>query len=423
VEGDAVIRWLAIASVMIVAACETPPLVLRFKLTDSQAQRCIGDTGVPATSCSDITMDCDAVLGIRIVPPNQPEIPYVSLCKPLIGSQDKLCSIAGVPLPQAKVPVPEQVLEVQMAVFRRDQVGVDEQGNLVCPIVEFAADNLPVVGSCPEDGVTQCPARPAVGGRAFYHPGDLETVVELGCTELELLRGEKCSGMNRTEVIAYVNEFEFPNAVDPVTANHLFVSLGEPTIGSSGNYVLEASSTYALVRGPNTASATWTGNIVDLNIASSFCIEVLEDAPMATRTLTCRKPPLDPSKIDAVGVRLKPSMLSDILMALQGNTVFPPQGLVVGIVLSQSLSPVAGASVTTSCPNAMDCAIQYWSADRQSFTSGAGATTSANGIFVSTNAPYGTRFSRAGLVGEVFGGLVEGKVTIVVLQESTVVGP
>lgn len=413
---------LAVAIVAL-AACETPPMSLRFRLTESGAQQCIGDTGVPATSCSDITMDCDAVLSIRVVPPDQPEFPYVSVCRPLIGGQNKLCSIAGVDLPQATVPVPEQVLEIQMAVFRRDQIGVDEQGNLVCPIVEFAANNLPVVGSCPEDGVTNCPPRPAVGGRAFYHPGDAETVVELGCTELELLRGEQCSGTNRTEVIAYVNEFEFPNAVDPVTANHLFVSIGEPTIGSSGSYVLDASNTFPLARTPQTTTATWGGTFVDLNLLSSYCIEVLEDAPMATRTLTCREPPPDRNEIDAVGVRLKPSMLSDILLALQGNTVFPPQGLVVGIVLDQSLSPVAGAAVATSCASPMDCPIQYWSADRQSFTSGAGAATSANGIFVATAAPYGTRFSRAGQVGDVFGGLVEGKVTIVVLQESTVIGP
>ncbi len=395
------------AVLLVLAACDTPPLTVRFRLTDTGAQQCIGVQGKNTTDCADIAMDCDAVVSIRIVPPDHPELPYVSVCQAPINPRD-LCSIASVDLPQPTVPVPEQVLEVQVAVFPRDEVGTDEEGKLVCPVVDFAANGLPVTGGCFAGDPISCPARPAVGGRAFYYPGDDETVVSLGCTELALLNGEQCTGGKRTDVFATVTEFEFPSTVDVVTANHLFVSIGEPTINSSGTYTLDASRTYQL---PHTDAATWSDTLEDPMLVGSYCIEVLEDAPMATRTLTCQTLPA--GRIDATGIRLKPDKLAEILTALNGTTSFPSEGLVVGIVLNDSLMPVANATVT-----APGGTVRYLSADRTSLSTTGG--TSSNGIFVSTDAPYGTMFSW----GEQssFGGLVEGKVTIVVLQESMAMG-
>jgi hypothetical protein len=402
----------ALIALLLLAACDTPPLVLRFRLTDSGSQQCIApNSGNETTDCADIPLACDAVLSIRVVPPDHPELPYVFVCQPPVGGPHDLCSIASVDLPQQTVPVPEQVLEIQVAVFPRDAVGTDEKGNLVCPIVEYAANGLPVTGGCFDNGADGTCPRPAVGGRAYYYPGDEETVVDLGCTELEMLNGEKCQSTNRTEVIATVTEFEFPTTVDPVTANRLFVSIGEPTLGQSGNYSLDASQSYLL---PHTASATWSDTIENPMLVGSYCIEVLEDVPMATRTLTCSDDTdAIKSRIDASGIRLKPDKLAEILTALNGNTSFPSEGLVLGIVLDDHLMPVEGATIKPSKGSVL-----YLSADRTSFSDT--GPTSANGIFVSTDAPYKTTFdwvNHDGVRG--FGGLVEGKVTIVVLQEST----
>lgn len=406
------------------SACETPPLTLRIALTDGDSQQCIGDTGVETLSCSDITVECTPVLSIRIVPPSAPEIPYVSVCKELPSAR-KLCSIAGVDLPQPSKPIPEQVLEVQMAVFPRDAVTVDTDGTLVCPRVEFGVNGLPVtaVDCIAADDPASCAARPAIGGRAFYYPGDEETVVALGCTELELLRGEQCTGANRTEVIATVNEFEYPGSVDPATANRLFVSVGEPVPAGPSNYVLDSVNTRQLPRDTSAALPSWTSTFLDFHLSASYCIEVLEDAPMATRTVTCRALSApDPGRVDSTGVRLKPETLTTILKALySGNTTFPPQGLVVGIVLNQFFAPVAGATVVPSCATASPaCTVEYLSEDRMSFSSIGG--TSSNGIWVSTDAPYASTFSWQGQVSQSFGGLIDNKVTIVVLQESAVVG-
>ncbi|HEY5920342.1 MAG TPA: hypothetical protein VIV11_01670 [Kofleriaceae bacterium] len=408
------------ALALVIAACETPPLTLRYSLTDGPSQQCISEnTGNETTNCEDITMTCDAVLSIRIVPPDRPEVPYVTVCEPLRGNRN-LCSIAGVDLPQPAKPIPEQVLEVQMAVFPRDAAkDLDDDGDLDCPRIEFGVDGLPVTETvdCYQDPVA-CEARPAIGGRAFYHPGDAETHITLGCTELELLNAPSCSGATRTNVIATVNEFEYPVSVDLAIASGLFVSIGEPRQVGPNTYVLDSSTTHLLPRAPGTLP-TWTDS-VPLELMSSYCIEVLEDAPLATRTLTCRSQmqPL-PDPLDATGLRLKPETLSTILRALYGpNPQFPSKGLVVGIVLDQSFAPVPNAVVDPTCP-ASPCTVKYLSADRLSF---GGTSTSSNGIWVSEDAPYKSTFTRFGQVLAAFGGLVENKVTTVVLQEPSIGG-
>jgi hypothetical protein len=427
------VRAIAALALLLVA-CETPPLTIRFVLTDGESQQCISaNGGNPTTDCSDIDIVCDAVLSIRVVPPNEPEVPYISVCQalPRMG-QRNLCSIAGVDLPPPKVPIPEQVLEVQMAVFpdKPGTIGVDSEGNLVCPIVQFGVNGLPVMDvDCSSAGAGTCAARPAVGGRAFYHPGDTETLIKLGCTELELLRGQQCTGLNRTTVIATVNEFEFPASVEKSVANRLSVAVGEPVPGGGGNYVLDVSRTHALTRDETVQFPyTWSQDFTDLGFTKSFCVEVLEDVPLATRTLRCRElPPTYPDELDGLGARLKPETLATILKAAN-LTAFPSTGLVVGIVLNASLSPVSGTTIQTTCPADVPmcpATVRYLSEDRLSLTAAGNMndTTHSSGIFVSTDAPYGTYFNRAGQAAtSVFGGIVDNKVTLVVIQETSIGG-
>ena len=408
------------------AACGTPPLTIRFELTDGDSQQCFAPgNGNPTTSCSDLPLACEAYLSIRIVPPSTPQESYVRVCEPLSKTARNLCSIAGIPLPQPAKPIPEQILEVQVAVFPKEAITLDEDGQPRCPLVEYGVNGLPL--EAVDCGGNPCPQRPAVGGRAFYHPGDEETVVELGCPELRLLNGEMCAGITHTEVTATVNEFEFPSSVDLATAGGLFVSLGEPSAGPSGSYFFDSAKAHLLPRNLAASLPTWGDTFADLGFTDSFCIEVLEQTALATRALTCRRLPASyPDSLDSSGTRLKAETLSTILKALYGTTPsFPAKGLVVGIVLNDQFLPVANAVVRApSCEPPMgSCTIKYLSADKQSFTTGASAATSANGIWVSEDAPYGTLFSRSsGSVTDVFGGLVDGKVTIVVLQDPSIGG-
>jgi len=408
-----VIRSSVVVAIGLVAACDPPPLTLRFTLTDGDSYRCIGDTGVETTDCSDITMLCKGVLSVRIVPPDHPEFPYTSVCKVLSGGQNKLCSIAGVDLPQPAMPVPEQTLEVQMAVFNKDDLPVDPDGNPICPRIEYAANGFPepYEPCSSSDDPNDCPARPAVAGRAYYHPGDEETVVELGCIDTGLLT--TCSGPSSVDVFATVNDFDAAVPVSASTADRLTVSIGEPKLAAT-YYAL--TTTYPLDR-TGTAPPAWNKLNSGFNPQATYCLEVFDDVPQTTRALTCANM-LQP-RIDITGYLLARSTLSQILAAL-GKPIFPDEGLVVGLVLNEFNVPQSGATVLPSCmPN---CQVQYLSADRMSLTTS--GSTSSNGIWVSTNAPYNSTFGWLNQpnAAPAFGGLVQGKVTIVVLQESTNVG-
>jgi hypothetical protein len=120
--------------------------------------------------------------------------------------------------------------------------------------------------------------------------------------------------------------------------------------------------------------------------------------------------------ISLIGTRLSTTApnntLSQILHAL-ALPQFPDHGLVVGMVLDFLGNPVANLQVMPTAGS-----IQYLTADRASTTMGTTSSTSSNGIFISQDAPYGTTFRALSPLASKaeLGGLVDGKVTIVILQ-------
>lgn len=408
----------ALAVLALLAGCDLPPLSLRFAITDGESQTCTGDTGNLTTSCQDITMLCDAVLSIRIVPPNDPSVPYVSVCKPLTGAQHKLCAIAGIDLPDPAVPIPEQVLEVQMAVFPASAVSTDpETGELICPPVEYAANGLPIqaLPVCDDLDPTSCPQVPAIGGRTFYHPGDVETVVDLGCTDLRKLQDElTCEGIQRINVTASVNDFDdVVSSVIRSVADRLTVEVGEPK-PATPTYVLNPTDSRELVRTEST-TPSWSVELTDLMLKDNVCLQVLEDGAQSTSTLTCRAYD-DSDAVDLAGIYLSKTTLNQILTAIGKAGAFPDEGLVVGVVIDEFFAPLPNVAV--SCGG---CSIQYLNADKTGTVPNA---TSTSGIFVSDKAQFGTGFTIPSTVlRPVLGGQVEGKVTIVIIQDKLPIGP
>jgi hypothetical protein len=411
------VKRIAIAALALLAACGDPPFALRFIPTDGESQTCIADTGVPAMDCNQITMACDPVLSIRITPPNDPTVPYISVCERLVGTNKNLCSIAGVNLPPPIVPVPEQVLEVQMAIFPDDTLAHDAMGNPICPITKFSSNNLPssVLEPCEEEDQTLCPKVPAIGGRTYYYPGDEETTVRLGCTNLEQLQAKACSANSAVPVSAVVSDFDTLQPVTTNLASRLTVSIGEPH-PSGDTYLLNTADLDELML-TSTSPPTWSDTVPPF---STFqCLDVREDAAQTTATVTCEPAPQPaPNRIDINGLRLSKATLDKILIAI-GKTTFPTKGLVVGIVIDSLGAPQMGVTVSPAAGG-----VQYLSQDLMSIDlSGTGTTDS--GVFVSQDAPFGTRFDAqaAALTSDpAYGGVIEDKVTIVVIQLKPTVG-
>src|SRR5580692_1160151 len=194
--------------ILALAACGSPPpLQIEYAVTTGSAQACYADpqTGAIATSCSNISMLCPADLSVRVFAPSSPSTPYISLCEKVtdIDSHMNLCSITGLGLPAPVAPIPEETLEVDVAVYPDSELPHDTSNNPICPTnIVYGADGAPM-----DVQPTTNDPWPAIGGQAFYHAGDADTVVTLFCTNLDRLQNVTCIGANDVDVTATVDDF------------------------------------------------------------------------------------------------------------------------------------------------------------------------------------------------------------------------
>lgn len=402
-----------LAFALALAGCNDPTFSLRFRVTDGLADACKPDGVNQVTQCQQVPMTCAAYANIRVFNPNTPSSPIIDVCQELMMAPNPtLCEVAQVNLPQPAMPVDAQTLKVEILVYPKNKLLLDDKTHLpVCPaMTSFGADGFPSPSLVPCTPDAPCEPTPAIGGSAYYHPGDTETVVELGCVDLKLLNDPVCTGAS-TQVTATVTDFDTLVSVPQSLAPELTVGVGEPDgMGTPIHYTFENAVTMMLT---SKLTPTWTAMLSPPNLP---CILVDEDVAGRTKSVRCTAPtPSLPPPTTLVGTRLAKSSLDTILTAL-GLTGFPDAGLTVGIVLDDHGNPAGGLPVTATDGNGHSTGtIKYLSANRLGV---AGTVTSPSGIFVSQDAPFGTTFSatQAGLTATAVGGLIDGKVTIVVLQ-------
>lgn len=401
---------LVLVLALLAAACDTPPFKLVYRISAGPTQSCAPvDFDEDATlSCSDVPMACDAVLNIRVLDPDDPSAPFISVCEVVPQSdRDNLCSIARIDLP-SDVRLPKKKLEVQVLVWPRSMVDNPTTGEPDCRKFDVsfdAAEGFPLA---------QVPA-PALGGHAYYEPGDEEVVVTLGCTDLAAVNDAVCVGTNALDATATIDDFETGVSVSRTLAERLSVAVGEPQLNTAAMaYELNPNDTRRLDLVGSGPVPAWTAAL-ELDLDTAACIEVREDEPQATATVSCARltdPGVTPSSDQLVlgGVRLSKASFEQILDAV-GLTDVPASGITIGIVRDPAENPLAGYVVSTTSGT-----IKYLDANRTGVVNGA---TSASGIFVSQDAPYGSDFSTTNPQFQTVsrpGGLIKGKVTIVVLQ-------
>jgi hypothetical protein len=384
----------ALALACTAAACGTPTPQLHILLSGGPSQAC------PSTDCTKVSLDCDAVMSIRIIDPKDPTAPFLKQCDPipLNGAHD-MCSLRKVDLDPTPIPVRD--LEVQVAIYPLSSIPVDPvTKELQCPtkVVYSGADGYPV---------EQSPS-PSLGGHAYYHPGDAAVNVTLGCTDLRAINEDPvCIGPPKIDVTATVYDFDTRYSLGgtPSLASQLRVWVGEPRAFDTG-YVLTPSDERELMLQDTDLISTWQGG-VDLPLQKYVCVEVLEDGPQNTSALRCKLVTPGPS-LDLAGVRISKDTLGSILKALNLSDV-PPEGLTVGVVVDQVFNAVSGVTV-----NAGGKDVKYLA--RPGVLEG--TATSSLGIFVSADAPFGTVFSTSPAQATIpaVGGKVTNKVTIVILQ-------
>ncbi len=408
---------LSLSFSLSLAACSDPTLTLRFRVTSSQEAACLDAANRPVTSCSDVTMTCRAAVSIRVFNPNDPASPYITVCQEL--TTQNLCSIAAVDLPQPATKVNAQTLEIEMAVYPSVKLATDTTtGQLICPSdVTFDALGFPSASIEPCDATNgTCAPTPAIGGVAFYHPGDAETIVDLGCVDLAQLNDISCTGGVAVAVRSSVEDLDTGVSVSSTLADQLTVQIGAPkpiTLSTGDTYYqLNSVDLIPLTRVTGQTTPGWDGTLT--RELANLCTIVLEDAPGSTTSVRCKAIPdatyqIANPTIDTSGTRLLKATLDGVLAAL-GLTEVPTAGLVIGVILDPNGSPVQNVQITPS-----QGSVVYLTADRIGLTT----KTSSNGIFMSHDAPFGTTFnasSGGGLSATGLGGLIEGRITLVVLQ-------
>jgi len=401
----------AAALLVLVAACAEPPLKLEIRVSELEELACGG------TTCDQVTMQCNAVAGIRIVDPSDPTAPYLTLCEDILFNEDRyLCSLSRLRLDDT-IPLPVDTLEVQVVIFPADDLYRDANGQPICPAtVKFDSANgfplYPVAMANPLDPNETKSARPAIGGRGFWQPGDDQVVVEVGCPDLPALNEPTCEGIMTVEVRAQVTDFDTSLSVSPSLGNQLAVAVGEPqliTLPMAQEYVLNPADTTELDRNAIQPIPTWRVDVPHtfLNFA---CLEVLESAAGTTATLACKSASSTTSSLDFIGTRLAKETLDAILLAA-GNPSLD-KGITIGIVLDDA-GPSANRTITLNPGGAGT--VRYLSADGTNFNA---PTTTAAGIFISEDAPFGTQFEtvKGSDVATGIGGIVNNKITIVQLR-------
>lgn len=398
----------AALALVLVAGCQDPPLRVRYQLEEG---------GCGTADCGELKMSCDAVLSLRVLSPSDPDVPHIAVCEPVMpNAKNDLCAIGSINLPVKSLP--RETMEIQVTVWDRqsvtDPLDLTKLDCLRNPVVFDQINGFPVA---PAVGPT-----PAFGGRAFYHPGDEEVVVTLGCTDPTAVDNPTCNGVNDIDVSAVVLDFDnLPISVGESTGDRLSVAVGEPRtaeVDGKTQYVLNSADAKPLARTVMGPIPAW-GDGVDLDFSASACIQVTEDAAQTTTTLHCEGLS-DPNTrtINIAGVRVTKDTVDDVLRSL-ALTAFPDEGLTLGIVIDQNNNPAAGATVTVDAP----FTVEFINDNRTGLTPGTRTTNS--GLFVSRDLPYGKYFSASfpTPLSPQIGGLVNGKLTVVVFTNSEIGGP
>jgi hypothetical protein len=369
---------LPTTTLLVLAACGPSgnPLTIHYDFTAGDEQACVDDSGDRILDCSDVPMSCDAVALLRIIDPEDPDQVFVDLCVPVErGTRDPdLCGLERTDFEIGAFPT--RRVELQLAIYARSDLDSNAEGNPICPTsLDFTATGF----AAP----TFTPA-PALAGRAYADGYDDEVTIHLGCNNRSLIDSEECRNENAVDLTASVIDFDQRVSVDgETTASNLFVRMGEPEI-SGDRWVLPATETTELSLEHFTPDPQWEALNLDfdaLEITDYACIEVIEGAGRTTPSVTCE--PLSgalPNMLDLTGIRVEQTTLGQVLEAAMLDQ-FPLDGMVLGVVVDFTGTPVIGVTVSDSAGSA----IEYVSADRTSI--GASATT-ASGLFLSTEAPF-----------------------------------
>ncbi|HVK78570.1 MAG TPA: hypothetical protein VM734_34965 [Kofleriaceae bacterium] len=385
------------AGAVALAGCGTDEEPFRLKIIwrDGPDQGCPALAAGDTRRCESIPMTCSARARIRIVDADQPEQAYFTQCFDLPAGGDA-CKLGALEIPRRQIP--NTMVRVQVAVWPTDSLDGEVLADDGCPVAaRYRLDGLP-------EPVNPLPA---LGGEAYFDVGhDRTAEVELGCPDSE---GLACKDDTVTvEAQLFDLGFKRPQLADVA---RLTVKFGKPVDRGDGTWTIGNDQLVEL-RPTTTGELSWRVRLDD-RPEGVHCLSVLYQSGPSTPALTCFEPEVDAGVLHARGFIVKSDVVASVLASMS-QPGFPPDGVVIGLVLDDTDLPVAGAVVTPTPASPL----HY---PEPGFPPLARDQTSSLGMFVSLEAPFDATWQATDALGAsddgtARGGLVEGHVSVVIAR-------
>lgn len=372
----------------------------------------------PSSDCHQYGMHCGATLSVRIVDADtlgsdagpgsdasSSATLYGDKCITLdaADSDAGLCAVKDAKLSFDKIPT--RTMQVQVAIWPPPPDGEGPR----CPNDVFDLRGIP------RDKAPQ----PAFGGVAYVEAGtDRVAEVMLACRDPELVDEPECLATNLVTVTLDDMQNLVPVRVED--APSLSVEVGQPTQDTSKDppvWVIKQADTHPMGQPLPTIPPLWKLDNVP-GFTNHACVLVAQPVPQPSTVVSCTNDlSLQTDGHLALHGLMLPESVLDELLSAANITALPSEGIVVGRVVDAVGAPLAGVTVKPLPDNNVN--LLYVDATRTSVSPF--GPTSADGFFLSRDAPFDTVWEATdtdGRVqdGEFRAGLVSGKVSVVVIQ-------
>lgn len=372
------------------------------------------DSGCTSAFCTDYEMSCGATVSIRLTDPDtgeqlvRPTGEELALCV-AAPPNDTICSLSDLSDELQLFDMPGETVRVEVAIWSQDDV---QPG--ACP--KPARFELFDIQGRPQPNFA---IAPAFGGATYFRAGEqAEVTVPLFCPNTALLSANDCQANILTDVQAFVTDIGTMQLIRKKQAPIITVDVGETVIvpdTQGGSFsILTSEQTRPLTLDNAGVTPVYVGSVDQrFGIGGKLaCATTFEGAGLSTTTVFCEEVTDSPDELTLNPVFIRSATVSATLTAL-GLSEFPEEGIVIGRVVNEGLSPTSGVVVTPS-----EGTVLYLSEDLSDISP---TLTSDSGYFVALDVPAGatwtaTSFDGRRHIGSPRGGLVQGKVSAVVIR-------
>ena len=344
----------------------------------------------PGRQCAEIPMACDSRISIRVVQVDDPMRLHASECVAVPATAaGNLCALGNIDVPLS--PLPPGMARIEIALWGADQL--PDQRCPSQPLFDLRGQPLPTVDP-----------QPAVVGTVLFDIGSArDAYVPMTCVDLAPLNRLECQPPPPPPaLVVELRDLEHNRMLGPGDGvGNLIVEYVLLALTPDGTWVTTTDGIRPLDLTQLGDVTRWNGTLESpLDGRQELCVQVTDNTlPDPIPVLTCFD--IDPA--DAADGQLQlealyiPRAVVDIAFQSDGLAGLPEAGIVIGRAVAPTGSNILvdGLTVTATETSAAPAPGQphevAYPAEDWATTTGVTVTTS-HGYFLSTEAPYPSRW-------------------------------